>query len=79
MARRTRSHRLTTDTVSPMAGPVAPPLPSTGGSYELEGNEWVCVQQTQMPEPAPPEPDCPACTAPPPDLADPEPAPTTED
>jgi len=46
--------------------PIIPPLPSTGGTYVLTGNEWKAEQQTVMPgevvatEPAPlPDPPQP--------------------
>ena len=57
-------------TAEPAARPVPdalPPLPTAGGSYELQGGEWVCTQQTLPP--GQPEQQ-PACPMPTPDTAE---------
>lgn len=50
----------------PRSAPVPPPLPSEGGTYELQDGAWVCVQQTAAPVAGgaetliPPQDDAPA-------------------
>lgn len=38
--------RLPTEPAAKAVPEILPPLPTAGGSYELQDGEWVCVQET---------------------------------